>query len=43
MFSPGVRAALSDSKLQQALTDLGAEGWELVAIDGSQYVFKRPT
>jgi hypothetical protein len=42
LWSPGVRAALNDTKLQAQLTELGREGWELVAVDGSQYVFKRP-
>jgi hypothetical protein len=42
LWSPGMRAALSDDRLQTQLSELGAEGWELVAIEGQQYFFKRP-
>ena len=33
----GYNRAIAD-----ALNELGAEGWELVFIDGTQFVFKRP-
>lgn len=42
LWSPGVRASLNDERLQAQLSELGAEGWELVTVDGSNYLFKRP-
>lgn len=43
VWNPGVRASLNDERLQTQLTELGGDGWELVAIAGASYVFKRRT
>lgn len=43
VWSAGVRASLNDERLQTQLTELGGDGWELVAVDGASYVFKRRT
>ncbi len=29
-------------QLHEALNQLGDQGWELVAVDGREYIFKRP-
>lgn len=42
IVAPGFRAALDDSKMENKLNELGADGWELVGFKGDYYVFKRP-
>jgi hypothetical protein len=43
IWAPGVRASLSDERLQADLNELGADGWELAEVvgNGESYVFKR--
>lgn len=41
VWAAGMRASLSDDKLQAELTKIGSEGWELVAFKGEQFIFKR--
>jgi hypothetical protein len=38
----GIRASMSDDRLQAELDKIGADGWELVALNGEQFIFKRP-
>jgi hypothetical protein len=33
----------TSSRLNEVLDGFGRDGWELVAIDGSTHIFKRPT
>jgi hypothetical protein len=42
VWAAGIRASLSDERLQTKLNELGADGWELVAFKGEQFIFKRP-
>ncbi len=35
-------ATLRDKPLHVALSMLGSQGWELVYVNGSDYIFKRP-
>lgn len=35
------RVIAADAALEQQLNDLGAEGWELVSVDATRFVFKR--
>jgi hypothetical protein len=41
VWAVGIRASLNDDKLQAELNKMGAEGWELVAFKGEQFIFKR--
>lgn len=43
IWSEGIRARLSDDRLETELNVLGAEGWELCGVASDARIFKRPT
>lgn len=42
IWSEGLRARLDDRRLERELNELGAQGWEVCARSGDNYVLKRP-
>lgn len=41
VWAAGVRASLNDDRLTAKLNEIGADGWELIAYKGEQFIFKR--
>ena len=42
VWSESIRAGFDDKRLERELNALGADGWEVCARSGSNYVLKRP-